>query len=334
MSNLDSVFIAKIRNNCSNNISFIDEVASVLDISYDAAYRRITNKNILSLRDTIKLANHFNVSIDNLFVDKQQRGTKMLVSVSNEINNLESLENYFLLTAKTIARLQLNPDAQLIYSAKDLPLFYFLNDDLFAAFKIYTLEYLLNKDFPLKQITFEDFKIPVSLMKSAKQFSDFYQKINITEIWNNTILETTLNQILYFYELNLLSFKVAIKLCDKLQLVLSNIEKASFKGYRMDDPSISFNLYYSELLPLNNNVIIKTNNKKVLFSPYSNLKYYLIEDLEFIDNFENFISKHLRLSTLLSKASVKEHIMFFKPKYLSIKKVKARLDLLRQFPIK
>ncbi len=55
---------------------------------------------------------------------------------------------------------------------------------------------------------------------------------------------------------------------------------------------------------------------------------------EFISSFENFINNHLQFSKLMSKTGVKERLLFFKPKYSAIEKVKERIELLKLFPIK
>jgi len=49
-------FIKYLKEKSQNNISFVDEIASVLDIGYDAAYRRINLKTSLTLEESVKLA--------------------------------------------------------------------------------------------------------------------------------------------------------------------------------------------------------------------------------------------------------------------------------------
>ncbi|AYN02762.1 hypothetical protein [Flavobacterium sp. 140616W15] len=65
-------FLKAIRSKVSKSISLIDEVASVLEISYDASHRRISEKSKFSIDETIKLADHFNISLDNLFSKKKK----------------------------------------------------------------------------------------------------------------------------------------------------------------------------------------------------------------------------------------------------------------------
>ena len=60
-------FIKFLKAKSQDNTSFVDELASVLDIGYDAAYRRINNKTSLTLEESVKLARHYKISLNKLF---------------------------------------------------------------------------------------------------------------------------------------------------------------------------------------------------------------------------------------------------------------------------
>jgi hypothetical protein len=332
MNRLDTVFLKKLYDNCKKNISFIEEIASVLDISYDAAYRRIKHKAKLSFSEAIKLAKHFNVSIDNV-INQDLPTEKLIVTKSTEINSVDDIELYFKSIINNFTHIQYQADIHIIYNAKDLPLFYFTRNELLSKFLIYIIQYLLIKGFPQKKITVEQNIIPISVLQAAKKFGDLYHNINITEIWNNNVLESTLNQIVYFYEIKLLNYSTAIKLCNELTNVLKEIEEESYIGKRKNKENSFLEIYNNELIPLNNNVILTMKNKKKMITPYFYIKYLIIDDQKFINEYQSNSEEQLKLATLLSKAGVKERMLFFKPKYKSIEKTKQRIELLRQFPI-
>jgi plasmid maintenance system antidote protein VapI len=332
MNRLEKIFISKLKENSNKNISFIDEVAEVLDINYDAAYRRIKNKTMLSLNEAVKLASHFNVSLDDL-LNKTLHERKLIVKDSVEMNTINEIEIYFKTFVKNVQQLKDRKNIHIIYSAKDLPIFYFARDPLFAKFKIYTMLYLFNKEHSRNNIHFNSFMIPVSLEKTMKEFGDIYYEFDITEIWNDGILDATINQILFFNEIKLLSYNTAIKLCEKLKNIIIHIEKDSFSGIRSNQSKSKLNIYNSTLLLLNNNVLIQTKKSNVLLLPYILTKYFTIEDQSFINKYIQFLEDQLELATLLSKAGVKERMTFFKTKYKAIEKAKQHIELIRQFPI-
>ena len=332
MKDLSKSFFKTIKKNCNKNISFIDEVAAVLDINYDAAYRRINNKTILSLKDAIKLATYFNISLD-FFLNKNLPEEKIIVKDSKNISTFIEIESYYKNILKNIVPLQNRDDIHITYSAKDLPLFYFNRDELFSRFKIFTTLYFTNKEFPRKNIHFNTFNPPASLLNVAKQFGDAYYNFDITEIWNDSIIDSTINQILYFYEIQLLNYSTAIQLCDKLKKIIEHVEIDSFSGIRNNYLKTKFNLFNSVSLMINNSVIITTKNKKIVLSQYAMGKHFVIENQKFIEQYEVFIENSIELATLLSKAGVKEKLLFFKPKYKAIEKAKQHIELIRSFPI-
>lgn len=64
------ILLSTIRKLLPKNISLNDEIAKVLDISYDAAHRRISLKSKFSIEETILLCKHYALSMDTLFCDK------------------------------------------------------------------------------------------------------------------------------------------------------------------------------------------------------------------------------------------------------------------------
>src|SRR3954470_4911963 len=144
-------FLKAIRNKISKSTSLIDEIATVLEISYDASHRRISEKSKFSLDETIKLANHFNISLDNLYAKKET----IIVEKTIEIETLKDMLQYFKRSAEQIEVLTKNPNTMLFYSAKDIPLFYFMDGTILSKFKAFVWLNLLNTS--QKKVSFENF---------------------------------------------------------------------------------------------------------------------------------------------------------------------------------
>ncbi len=330
MSIIDDQLIKSLKTKCSKNISFIDEIAIALDINYDAAYRRVNGKTSISLEDAIKLSKYFNISLNNLF----NLGEKNVITITKtkEIKNALDLENYFKNLTHDLSILN-NDKSSIFYSAKDLPIFYVLQNNLLSRFKIYVWLYILNENVPKKNISFEKFIFPTSLTQATQKAGIAYRNVNITELWNYGIINSIVNQIFYFFETKLLSYKSALLICNDLRKTIKEIEESAYLGKRQNKKQTEFKLYHNELLNLNNNIIIKNKNKKTLISPYSLLRYYKIEDQYTCNAIEGFLHEQLSNSRLLSNTGLKERILFFKPIYNQIENLIKRLNLLKQFTI-
>ena len=61
--NNQELLLKSIRKQLSAT-SLNDEIATVLNISYDAAHRRVSGKSKFSIEETVALANHYNISLD------------------------------------------------------------------------------------------------------------------------------------------------------------------------------------------------------------------------------------------------------------------------------
>ncbi len=66
MQNPHPLFIKTIKEKLPKNISIIEVIANILNINYDAAYRRVNGKTNLSLKDALILSKHFEISLDLL----------------------------------------------------------------------------------------------------------------------------------------------------------------------------------------------------------------------------------------------------------------------------
>src|SRR5690606_40102495 len=87
----------------------------VLDISYDAAHRRASNKSKLSLEETAILARHYGISLDNLF----QQEKYVLVNKTKEINSFEDLSNYLSQSFDHLSTYNNDSTTEIYYSAKE-----------------------------------------------------------------------------------------------------------------------------------------------------------------------------------------------------------------------
>ena len=71
--NIQSSFLEQIRSKLAPNLSFVDELAELLSISRDSAYRRIRGETVLSLDEVAVLTKHFSVSVDDFLSPSNDR---------------------------------------------------------------------------------------------------------------------------------------------------------------------------------------------------------------------------------------------------------------------
>ncbi|MEN2399748.1 hypothetical protein GKZ90_0008160 [Flavobacterium sp. MC2016-06] len=309
-----------IQKKIPKSISLIDKIATVLEISYDASHRRISEKSKFSIDEAVKLASYFKISLDTLFLKEE----KVVVEKTIEIETLKDMHEYFRKSAEQIEVLTKNPKTTLFYSAKDIPLFYFMDGTILSKFKAFVWLNLLNSN--QKKVAFENFVIDESFTEYMHKLKRAYENVSVNEVWNDTTINSSLQQILYFYESGLLNIKSANELCKDLKRIVSLIQEKCI------NPQNNFSVYYNELILLNNNMLIETEEKLTMFVPYTLLGYFITDNGESCKNVHRFFKQQIINSKALGQSGIKEQNLFFNRAIRKIdyylEKINSQVDLL------
>ncbi|MDY8138827.1 hypothetical protein [Aquimarina sp. 2201CG5-10] len=298
---IQEAFLELIKAQLTQKTSLIEEVATVLDISYDAAHRRVSKKSKLSLDEGISLAKYFGISIDQLFSNEEEH--IVAVKKTAPVTDIESLLAYYINSYNSLLPLVNDTSVEMIYSAKDLPIFYTSGDNILTRFKMYAWLKILSPNVP--ELSFSNFNPSLSLLEAAKKLGNLYNNFNSTEIWDITTINSTLKQIHFYFESHSLTSKDALAICDDLQELIYNISK------KIVSQKDTFKFYYNELLLMNNRVLVKSKSLKSLYVPFTILSYYRTSDVKTCNQAEDFLKIQMEGSKLLSTAGEKERNMFF-----------------------
>jgi len=273
-----TILLGNIRKRLEKNSSLIEEIAAVLQISYDASHRRVSSKSKFSIEETVKLCQHFSISMDKIFGGKENQ---VIAEKTKEIRSSEDLALYFKQSAQNLKSYA--TDSKMYYSSKDIPLFYTIGGTLLSKFKLYVwLNLLIGIE---NQEPFEKFILDQSLLAYSSQLQNVYDNTEVHEIWNDTTINSTLQQILYFFESGLLSQTNA-------QLLYED-------------------LYYNELLILNNNVLLSNAEKRSLFIPYTMLGYFITDDESTCRNASEYFLHQIKNSKSLNLSGTRDRKIFF-----------------------
>lgn len=291
------LLLKEIRNKIGNQ-SLNDELANVLNISYDAAHRRTSMKSKFSLEESLQLAKYYNISLDKFNENENQ----IIAKKTKPIRTVTDLLNYFENALQLLQDFKINPETEVYYSAKDIPFFYTISDSVLSRFKLFVWMNLLNeKDF---MQPFDDFRLEKYSDKS-ESLKNLYENLNVTEIWNNTTISSILNQVLFYTEIKILSQKTAIVILEELENLIKNIEK------KAENENKKFHIYAHDILILNNSILFKNEEKSSLFVPFNMFGYMMTDDKKTCDNALNFFRHQIKNSTSLSFSGQRDRKKFF-----------------------
>lgn len=319
-------FIQYLKTKTLDSTSFAEEIASVLDIGYDAAYRRINSKTSLTLEEGVKLARHYKMSLNQLF--EVGNPNTIVADLSPPIHDIKGLEVWLNQSYNSVYPLTKLKSASIIYSAKDIPLFHTLKDSFLSRYKMYVWLKDVDSNMTRNKISFDDFikNIPESLLESAFKLGQVYKDINITEIWNNTTINGSLQQVLYYFESGALSKELALTICNDIEDVVRLIEKQAIQQSLVGSENKAFyNLYINDIHTMSNTIMVKTPYQKVFFTPFTVISYFKIEHQPTCELMYEFFEKQMSISKLLVNAGEKDRSLFFNRMIQKINRLRERI---------
>ena len=296
--NLQDLIINEIRKKLIENESLNDAIATALNISYDAAHRRVSGKSKFSIEETGQLAQYFAISLDQLFFNASQ----IVANKTIDIKNQKDLYQYFQNSANAIQKLTQLSTTELYYSAKDIPLFYFMDGTIMSKFKAFVWLNLLQND--KTEVPFEKFVIQEPFFEVMEMLKNAYQKVKVHEVWNDTSINSSLQQVLYYYQAGMLSYNSATEILKDLKRILEKIKD------NCNQENSKVFIYYNEIILLNNNLLFEQENRHTLFVPYTLLGYFITEDKSSCENALNFFNQQIKNSKPLNQSGIKELNLF------------------------
>ena len=311
MNQIDRLFIAQLKNKIPENISITEEIASILGINYDAAYRRLKGKVDFSLHETVLLSKKFDISLNELFQVGEEN--TYLIKESNSIKNLDDFNNYLKRLNQELTPFTNCKDCSLLVSAQEFPMSYFFDNPLLIRFKLFIWSSILDFLPTGERNSFSDFLVSDETIESAKSVGESYSKANVTEIWSFSTVNNVLQQLLYFYKMRQINTNDAVELCHALTESLKKIQNKTINGGKSRD--VKYNLYSNDMLMMNNSLLFKYKDKRRLAYPYAHLKLFIIENQKVCKDQEDYIHSQILHSNCITSASTSEHANFFNFKY-------------------
>ena len=207
---------------------------------------------------------------------------------------------------------------EIIYAAKDPPIYHYFEFPEIAAFKMFFWEKTLFQ-FPQyedKKFSFEDYD--EELNQIGKQILATSVKIPTIEIWNEDTFNITFRQIEHYWVSGLFKNKEDIHiLCEKLHLWISHIKKQAELGFRYlhgTEPygvENSYKFYENEVVLNDNTIFVKTDKYTATYLTYNVISLLFTNDHIFCGEIENYLKGLQKESILISSVNAKERNRFF-----------------------
>jgi len=324
------VFFNHIKGLLPPNISFVDEIAEVLNISNDSAYRRIRGEKPIALEEIKKLCIKFSISLDQLL----HLSTNSFIFTGQLTNNanfdFESWLQACLRFLQNIKRYQPN---RISYVAKEIPFFYYLLIPELAAFKsLFFMKSILSSE-NWKHIKFSVHDDYSRYHELWKTISNTFATIPGTEIWSIEIITSTIQQV-EFYRVTggLKSDSDAVCILDKLMELINHLEMQAEYGVKLHygqkpsgDNRATYKMFINELIVGDNMQIVQLGEKQLTYINHTVINYLMTADETFNAYVKKTVDIITQKSTQISEVNEKERIMFFNSLRAKVKTAKQQI---------
>lgn len=305
------LLLQQIRRKIGNR-SLNDEIANILNISYDAAHRRTSLKAKFSFEEALELAGYYRISLDRFLTSDH----RILVQKTTAVTETRDLQPFFRNNLSIFENLPLSDEMTIYYSAKDIPFFYTLSDTLLSRFKMYVWMNLLNE----KQvfIPFLEFTPPDS-EPDTKELKKKYEEQKVVELWNDRTVSSILQQILFYSETGLLKKNEARIILRELTELIEYIEEKT-----ENDPK--FRLYENELMHLSNDIFFHHPQQSLFAIPTNMFGYILIDDEKTCREAQNYFEHQIKNSKSMNTSGNRDRKIFFNTMYGQIESLGGKLS--------
>ena len=311
--------------------SVADEVAKLLGISSDSAYRRMRSEKAITFDELYTLTTNFKISLDQL-MNIQHDG---FVFQGNLLNNKTYRYDAFLTgMINILAYFNSFKKKELFYLCKETPVFHYFHLRELAAFKYFfwmgTLVYF--PEFRNKKVNLDEYSD--DLFAIGQKIIGIYNQIDSNEVWNIESWNSTMHQIDYYLDNKMFhSDEDALKVYEAMEKLLNHLEEQAKRGYKfnIDDPEKKpmgkYNMYYNEIVLLDNSTLILLDNTKMASLAHTAINYMLTRDINYCENCHYYIQNLLKRSTLISEVSEKERLRYFRRMRERVEKRKKSLKM-------
>lgn len=311
---LQKSFFAYIKAGLSPGLSLVDQIADLLEISIDSAYRRIRGEKSLSFEEIKVLSRHYNISIDALMSIENRNA----IFHSNWVGTDQfSFEEYLGYILAVMQGLQSGHEQMVYYEAKDFPLCHYFQFPQLAAFKyFFWMKTILNHPSCAK-MSFEDNDFGNAIDKIGTQIIQTYSRIPTVEIWSMETINSTIRQIEYYREMGLFRNPQSIEhIYDQLAQLIDHVKDQAEVGTKSmygDQPKgcTDFQLYFNDVYLGHNTIMTVKDGVTSVFVNHGVLNFMMTRDPDFCSNTKKYFENTMKKSALISRTNDKARNVFF-----------------------
>lgn len=315
-ASIQQTLFKQVKELLPSHLSLPEEVAHLLGVSADSAYRRIRGEKLMDIGELMRVAGKYGLSMDALmaqagkafvfhgrFVGGPEFGpAEWLHAMNEQLEQIASL-----------------PDPVFIFRAEDIPSFHHFQIPELALFKLFFWRRTILNDPAFRTKRFDlndsDDTLPAQLRKVALT----YKRLPTTEIWNADSLNALLRQVAFYHEAGLFARDADVDVIhSKVLEMIDHLQQEAEAGvkFMMGEPastgSAKYTLYLSETMTGDNMIHATGGGRCMVFINHSAINYISTSDPVFCEQTHQSIRNVMEKSVLISGTGEKVRNRYFR----------------------
>lgn len=302
---------AQVPPNESMNLLLCD----VLSLSTDAVYRRLRLETPLTIDETQKLCEHFNLSFDALTQIKKGSAVFTYAPLSSYDF---SLETYLEAILSALKRLRSLKDPKLFLCINNVHFFQLFNFPQLVRFRLFfwAKSHLMVPDYQLLKFRHE--KTSERAFALGHEILQLYTVIPSKEIIDLDLMRGFMRQIVYYLEADLFEDpSYALFLCDRVKLLMEHYKLQMLEGKKFvfgtEVPLAGNHLetYLNDTINTDVTFLYQSQSEKGVYLTHNIMNYLHTSDENYFNDSLNILDKQMKQSSLISQVNIKQRNAYF-----------------------
>lgn len=308
-----TLFFNHIKSKIPPHLALVEEVADLLNISNDSAYRRIRGEKPIGLNEMQVLCNKYHVSLDKLL----QLKTNTVIFSGNKVDaDSFVFTDYLADVANNLAAFNALPNPRMYYVTKDIPIFHFMQFPELREFKFFFWKRTLIGHSELAKRQFTGENDSDVTQEYAKKIIGLYVQLPSVELWGEETVNVTIRQIEFYRESNIFADnKILMKVYAQLEDLLNHLEQQAENGrkflYGQSGSGGAYEMYVNECLIGDNAIFVQADGRQISILNHNGLNFISTQDKSFCDYTFRHIQNIMRKSSPISLVGEKDRSVFF-----------------------
>lgn len=329
MTDVQSALINYLKQRIGKDETVAGALSDVLNISSDAAYRRLRGETVLTINELEKISRKYDISVDKLFNLKKKRVVFDYEPLENYTFNmvsyLSSIRNY-------LQQLNNQENPKLIVTINNTPFFQLFNFPYLIRFKLYfwAKTHLQMKEFQGKKFAHQS--LSPKAHEVGYQALQLYNRIPSIELYDPELLRGFAREIYFYY--NAQEFedpKYAIWLYNKLLQFIDHLKAQAKVGKKFivgtEPPAhgCDFSMYHNETLNAITSFHYSTDQASGLFLAHNFMNSLHTNDPGYVEDSKRILDCLISNSSKISSGNEKGRNHYFQPLIREIENYKSRI---------